>query len=520
MYLDPNQRIVVRHVPEAQARVAALNAHLHGLVQQQVLVEGTLAVVEDALLDAWRVDASGTLKQPDALGRLLAEASARGERATCVSVFRTSGRIGERTSASDLATTGYVRSYECASGARVAVPDIGCLRFGAVMEVRPVSWGDRILCDVRFTRQTGTQPVPTFETGVPGVGPVGLPETSFTAVGTTVAARNGEMRLAGRVPLPDPKAAAGAPARSLCFFVRPTLVPAKSVPLPDAGDLLRLRLVDVRAMTHRSGRLDTRELEGQEEATKQAAVATGSILESIKRDIAPGTWEADGVRLDLAKSFVVVRQTPAVVDQVVAWVDRQASRHFRGIAMRADLLMAGPGVLQALLRKHPGLDGGAAAMIDEESSLLMADADKRNGVSRLGSADLTGVCGQPLALKRMERFAFVKGYAAGDPAATSLPEVDVASDGFVLECSPELSDDGKTVNAGLRFYASRLGTPAPVVLDGSGRRTRNPERSEAKWNRGISSAVGAPVLVDGGLKATIDGEPRRLLLLVRFTPVP
>jgi hypothetical protein len=44
------------------------------------------------------------------------------------------------------------------------------------------------------------------------------------------------------------------------------------------------------------------------------------------------------------------------------------------------------------------------------------------------------------------------------------------------------------------------------------------------WDRAggaiIRGQFQAALLVDGALKATVDDEPRRLLLLVRFQPVP
>jgi len=272
-------------------------------------------------------------------------------------------------------------------------------------------------------------------------------------------------------------------------------------------------------LTHESGWLRTLEFKKQEEDAGSSIVPMEGVMDLIKRDVAPETWKAPGGSLEYRDGFLVVRQTPPVVDHVVKWVEQQAPRHFRRIAMRADLLMADRGTLQALLEKHPGLKGSSVPVDAEEATSLLGRADKQSGVTRLDSADVVGVSGQYLTLKRVDRFAYVKGYTTGDLAAPPLPEVDVMTDGFVLECFPALSDDGKTVRAHLKFYGSRPGPSAPEK-DESGRRVRRPVAAEAKWSREVTAAGGAASLVDGGLTATVDGEPRRLLLLVRFQPVP
>jgi hypothetical protein len=187
--------------------------------------------------------------------------------------------------------------------------------------------------------------------------------------------------------------------------------------------------------------------------------------------------------------------------------------------VRADLLLADRATLQSLLVKHPGLDGASVPLDAEEASRLAGGDAGRSGITRLDSADWVGVSGQYLNLKRVGRFAYVKGYSADVPPTPALPDVKVMTDGFTLQFMPALSDDGKTIRSRIQFHGSRPGPSAPEK-DESGRWVRRPAVAEARWNREIVAAAGAPVLVDGGLKATVDGEPQRLLLLVRFTPGP
>jgi hypothetical protein len=519
--LAPTHRLFIRHTPDVHEQVDRLISHLLSLREHQIVVEGTAALVEDALLDAWRAGGSAPAALPDAAAKDLDAALETGRRASLVSFFRCVARNGQRVSLSDVTGRSYVRSYErqVKNADGTAIPRDGHLALGTVMAACPLTRGDRILCGVRFMRQTGTLPIPSFETGVPGLGPVGLPEVSYTNVGAMVAGRSGETLLVARLAAPDPKAAADAPARSLCFFVRPTLVPVQPVPAPGTGGPLRTRLVDVSALTHGSYWLRAKEFDDSDEVPDPSAHSIEDLFNAIQRDIEPGTWEKPEVPLDYNSGFLVVRRTPAVADQVVKWIERQAPRHFRRIAVRADLLMADRAALRSLLEKHPGLDGASVTLDAEEAARLAGGDGKRNGIAHLDSADLAGVSGQYLNLKRVERFAYVMGYSAGAPPAPALPDVGVMTDGFILQFVPALSDDGKTVRSWIQFYGSRPAPSAPV-RDESGRRIRRPAAEEARWRREIVAAAGAPVLVDVGLKATVGGEPQRLLLLVRFTPVP
>jgi hypothetical protein len=511
--IGPAGRLLVRHTPDVHDKVDRLIARLQTLHGQTTGVEGTAALVEDALLDEWRGGSPVLYSLSDAAVKSLHEALAGGRRASPVGSFRCTA-LNRWTGVSDHSTRPYVRTYVHgkAPAAGTAVPDTDDLRLGISIDTLSLSHGDRILCDVHFRRQTGTLPVPAFETGVPGLGPIGLPETSFVAAGTVVAGRSGETLLVARMAAPDPKAAAGASARSLCFFVRPTMPPPRPVPTIDTEGPLQVRLVDIRALADASMPPWTRELDGED---PEFVGDVPAMMEAIRNEIAPASWESPGVTLGDCGGFLVVRQTPAVADQVVQWVERRAPLRFRRIAMRADLLMADRGTFQALLAKHPGLGRASAAVDAEELARLTVG----NGVTRLDSADVVGVSGQYMTLKRVDRFACVKGYTAGNPDAPALPDVEVMTDGFALRFKPELSEDGKTVLFRLQFYGSRASPPVSA-RDEAGRPVRQSSAVEASWAQEYMTAAGTTTLIDGGLNATVDGEPRRLLLLVRFTPVP
>jgi hypothetical protein len=212
------EELIVVQTPESHAKIAQLIATLRRETEIQIAVEGTVALVENTLLDELRLSAPHPAALTDAAWKALAEALAKGERAATLCTLHLTARNGQLVSHPVLSQHHYIKDYDVeASKEAVAMdPRIGCLQLGDVLAVRPMFARGHLACDVRFSRHAGTIPIPRFETGLPGMGPLELPETDLSVVGTTVAGKDGQTLLVGRVGVADPKAPGAAPARSLC----------------------------------------------------------------------------------------------------------------------------------------------------------------------------------------------------------------------------------------------------------------------------------------------------------------
>ena len=119
---------------------------------------------------------------------------------------------------------------------------------GAVLDVCPRFARGTLACGIRFSHHTAPLPLPVFDTGVPGMGSLQFPETTYSCVETSVTGTDGQTLLAGRIGVADPKAPAGPP-RSICFLVRPALVPLEAVPTPASEEKRQVRIYDVGILT-------------------------------------------------------------------------------------------------------------------------------------------------------------------------------------------------------------------------------------------------------------------------------
>jgi hypothetical protein len=530
------EELVVIQAPAIHAKIAGLIAYLRRQTELQVAVEGTVALVEDALLDELRAGAPQAVALTDAAAKALREALAKGERATLVRSSRATARNGQRVHFAALQQRSYVQDYDIAvtSGAMACDPIVGYLQLGAVLDVVPRFARGTLACGIRFSHHTAPRPLPVFDTGLPGMGLLQLPETTYSCVETSVTGVDGQTLLAGRIGVADPKAPAGPP-RSLCFLVRPALVPLEAVPAPASEEKRQVRIYDVGILTTglRDFTAPTLSLipDGgaciMAEESLREVVSPETLVESIRHNIAPESWENTRNLIETHEHILYVRQSPDVLDAIGKYLDDLAARRWRMIATRADVLAADEAGARALLEKYPSLAAGVMRMDAAEAADLLTRAAKGDGVSRLASGEVAGMNRQRVNVRQMNQVAYVRDYDTelATLVAAQDPQVDIAQEGVILDCRPILTGDGKTIHAELRFSVAQLERPVAVervdgAADGKGIRAHRPSLSLARWRTMVVASAGDCYLVGGGGPVKIGGAEKTLFAIIRLAPAP
>jgi len=530
------EELVVIQTPEVHAKIAGMIAYLRRQTELQIAVEGTVAWVEDALLDELRAGAPGPVALTDTAAKALREALANGERATLVRVSRAAARNGQRVHFAALTLHHYVPDYDIAvtSGAMACDPITSYLQLGAVLDVRPRFARGTLACEIRFSHHTAPLPLPAFDTGIPGMGPLQLPETTFSCVETSVTGTDGQTRLAGRIGAEDPKAPA-APARSLCFFVRLALVPLEAVPAPASEEKRQVRIYDIGILTTGLRDFCAPSLSIPpnvgafilaEESTREI-VSPETLVEAIRHNVAPESWENTRNLIETHEHILYVRQTPDVLDAIGTYLDGLAARRWRMIATRADVLAADEAGARALLEQYPSLAAGTMKLSAAEAGDLLARAAKGDGIARLASGEVAGMNRQRVNVRQTGQLAYVNDYdiKLATLVAVPDPQVDIAQEGVILECRPILTGDGKTVHAELSFTVAQIERPVAVERvdragDGKGIRSHRPARSLTRWRTSVVANAGDYYLVGGGGPVKIGGAEKTLFAIVRLAPAP
>ncbi len=525
------EELIVVQTPAVHAKIAQLVAFLRRQTELQIAVEGTVAKVENALLDELRAGAPSPAALSDEAAKALREALAKGERASSLRTVRATARNGQRISLTALTQHGYIQDYdiEVTTAAAACDPIIGYLHLGAVLDIRPLFTRGHLACEVRFSHQTGALPIPSFETGVTGMGRLQLPETALSETQTTVAARDGQTLLVGRIGLADPTDPAAA--TSLCFFIRPTLVPIEDVPAPASEEKRQMRIFDVGLLT-----AQVRDFPGpglqlvpecgaaiMAEDGGREVVSPEALIEAIRHNIAAESWDNTRNSIGVNEGLLYVRQTPDVLDAVKAYLDDLASRRWRMIATRTEVLAVDDTGLRDLQARYPSVAAGVMRLDATEAAGILARAAKGDGLALAASGELAGMNRQRVHVCRANQLAYVRDYdiELASMIAVHDPQVDLVEDGFVMDCRPVLTGDGKTIHAEVRFSYSRLDRPVPLeAVNDKGIRIHRPSVSIARWRTAVVAEAGAWYLLGGGGPVTVGGAERHLLAIVRFVPAP
>jgi hypothetical protein len=544
------EELVVVQTPEVHAKITHLIASLRRTTETQIVVDGTLALVEDALLDECRTGATNPAALSDTGARALAEAMDKGERATRIQSLRAVARNGQRVHVPLIDQRAYAASYDvtAAAGAAAMAPRVGYLMTGTVLDVRPLFTRGRLACEVRFDRHDPTLPIQTFETGIAGMSPIELRDVVQTVVNTTVTGTPGRTVLAGRVEVADPKAPRGTPAHSLCFFIRPSLAPAPDVqplaseekrqmrifdtgiltsPLRDfAGMRFGIDMMNVKDVEVSTGAFALDPPPGGSRAPFEAiqerdVMAPETLVRSIRHNVAPETWSNIRNTIAVKGGLLCVRQTAEVLDAVGIYLDKIAARRWQMVVTRADLLGTDAAAYRAIREKYPRLGAGATRLEAAEAAELMARAAKGDGLARVASGEVAGMNRQRVHITRAGYQDFVGSYAIISAPLITLyvPETYIVFDGALVECRPVLGEDRKTVHANLRIDFARLARPIAVArANDKGLRVHRPSLAEAPLETSLVAPAGEPMLVGLGGPVRLAGAEKYLLAIVRLTP--
>jgi hypothetical protein len=529
-----DEDLVVIQTPEVHAKIAQWIASWRRTMQIQVVVDGTLALVEDALLDACRAGAVNPAALTESGAKALAEAIEKGERAKRVQSLRVVARNGQRIASQALRRHRYIGDYdaEATAGAVAMIPQINQLVLGAVLEVLPSCSRGRLTCQVCFTHQESPVPIPSFATGSALMGPLGLPEATLTRVETTVSGQDGQTLLAGRVAVADPAAPRGVPARSLCFFIRPTRVPANDLQPPPSDAKRQMRFFDIDILSARrrdfpgayfKAHPDTSSVTVEGEPDIHEIVAPETLIQSIRRAVAPETWENDRRTIGAEGRRLYAVQAPDVLDAIGRHLDEIAARRWRVVMTRADLLAADEAEYRAMRGTHPQLDSGAVRLERAEAEALLARAATGAGLTRAASGEVAGMNRQRVHIAHTVHASYVRNYTVSGAslAAVHDPQVDVAVEGLIVDCRPILGRNRETVHAQLRVDFVRLDRPIETRrVNEQGLLFHVPSLSIARvCQASLVAPAGEPMLVGLGGPVRLGGGEKHLLAIVRLTPV-
>jgi hypothetical protein len=524
--VDKRQMIVVQ-TPEVHEKIARQFAFLRGCRDPQIVVEGTVAWVEDAFLDALRAGARDPSVLDGGAADALEEALAKGRRATLVRTLRATAWNGQRVFAADIAEHPYVYDVETPLPPLDPAPvqRMAMMRLGPVLDVRPIVSKGNFLCETRFSFQTGALPIPAFDTGIPAVGAIGIPEATLSGVGTTFFAREGETVLAGRVASANAADPPGTSAQSLCFFVRLRTLPRDPVPSMVSESKPPLRLFDVRLQTSllidSPGGWGTHHAEISCMDGIQEIIPGEALLKMVRDNVFRDTWEQDGNSLHYNNfnGFLFARNTPEVQDSVGHFLDSLTPPRATKVSTRAEVLAVDAAGYRAIRERYPSLAAGPARLDPAEAADLLARAAKGDGLSLAASGEVVGMSGQRVHVQRVNQQACATGPGSATPEDAYAPKRDMAWEGAALECRPVASTDGAWIHANVQIELTRLEKPLAVERAGEkGPRYHRPVVAATGWNTQVLAKPGAWMLA-GETGPTPVAGGKRLLALVKFVPI-
>ncbi|MDX1964498.1 MAG: hypothetical protein SFX18_15200 [Pirellulales bacterium] len=270
-----------------------------------------------------------------------------------------------------------------------------------------------------------------------------------------------------------------------------------------------------------------------------------AIVEWILRETGYEAWHGDVLSILNADAGTLrVYHTPAIQTQVNEIVDRfvhpvkpKESFGMRLVSVDSPAWRAKGGtLLRPLATDSPGIQAWVVAK--EDAALLVAQARQRTDYREHTPPHLLTTSGRPLATRVQRPRSFITGYQAGlNGQFGMLPVQGKLEEGFLLEVTPLLSLDGKTVDAVVRCEIQQIekmhALPLEIpTLNGGGisARLEVPQTCEAqlherfRWNADQVLIVGLgvvpnPLPVEAGpLQQLIPTGPARVDLLLVIEP--
>lgn len=520
-----NGELIVRCSPANQVKVkeflAALRSHEYRtvVVDAQVLelAPGVLDVPAGSLLTDAQVQAADAAVADPAKGRRLAS-------------LRASGLNTQRFHAAAIQQDSYLRDFdvEIAQKMAIADPDVALLDSGYSLDVRPTlsSDGKLVLLTARFSSADGVT-FRTFQPGGPVLGDMQEPELAAARTQTTLAIP------VGRTAVLSAASYSGArDGWTQVVLVRPDVAAGAVLPWPAAAGKTQARRFDTRAILYAPPLFEGPRLGGLRpsgdgagaggtsfsipDSDKGLLLTADQLQSMVTQNVGRDTWESPegAVSLSVGNEQLFVRQTPQVLEEVQALVDRLTADRARQIAVDAWVV----GLDEATWRDRRAALSADISDAAWNDLLLAASAGK--GARLHGAARAAGLNGTRFHAARglVRSLVLDHDVEVADGASSLDPVVSTVAEGVSLDVTPASVGDSGQVQLDLR----------PTVVLGSGVQTVPlKEKQGAVQTMTLSDfGIRTQLLVEGGKPALVGvatreegGKTEVLVLVVRATVI-
>ncbi len=524
--LTPNEQLMVRQTREVHAAIESFLVRLRRELLQEIVVDGTIVLVDDRLLESAEREYPGSSVISEKGWRSIEGALETGRDCRLLRSLRATARQGQMVYAAELHQKAYLQDIDVESSATsfAGDPINGVLNLGAVMAVRPLVGFGQVVMETRFTWQEEDQPIQPFQTGWPEIDVLDQPSVRHRAVETTVSGPIGRHILAGRVAATDFEAG-DATNRSVCFFVQPSVM----VPdLPDAADDMPLALqhIDVRFLTSTlqdfpAGNLwlfpsTVSGVTNIEAPCEKKSIPIEELVDLIRNDVEPESWSGGDREITNSHGHLIVRQNPAVLKQVGSYLHDKARRILRTTVMGIEIFSLGPENFQDLRRRIPALESGTAALHPADLETIR----KSPGMTRIACGEVSGMNGQRVNVRGGRMRTYLRDYdmecSGGCPAPD--PIVEILEDGLTLDVRSILDDSGRFLRVELQAnYAEQEGPFRVVALKGKAGRMQCPSVLTTPIRASLTLESGVPRIVRIAGPTKIDEKERYLVVVVKAT---
>jgi len=248
---------------------------------------------------------------------------------------------------------------------------------------------------------------------------------------------------------------------------------------------------------------------GWSDEARQPLGTIEEILELVRCSVSPEAWEQGG-SLNCAGQTLLAVQTPALLQDVRAFLEKQRDRAHRCVSVEAMAVDLPDDTCRAL-------GAGERTALTTEQQRVLEEALKAGTAQGVFSARVTGFVGQNVVLWRGSEVArlrdprvmIAKGMAVSDPV------VDALLTGGVLSVRPSLSDSGDRVTLDLDVRYTELEGLTTVEAAAAGP-VDVPRTRDVAARTAVTVPHRAWALLGGGARV---GDRTRVLL-VRATVLP
>ena len=198
-----------------------------------------------------------------------------------------------------------------------------------------------------------------------------------------------------------------------------------------------------------------------------------AIVDWVLRETGTNTWFGQPMSvLSANRERVRVYHTPEIQDIVQRVIDRFLNTRSEAneVALRLVTvddpnwrIKAQP-MLKPIATQNPSIE--AWLLSRENAALLLYELEKRADFQEHNSPNLTIYSGQSHTLKNTRPRTYHKGAAGRLDAVRDLTKVGTVDEGFTLQISPLISQDGQTMDAVIRCGVDQIEGFTPLWMEG------------------------------------------------------